>query len=432
MNSAATRRSVRPVLRPRNPSEKQCPSNYFWIKSCAFFTLFLWVYILFYLGNKASRESAKTDVNSVESSYLRSAQAMQKAANAAFESAQKAFHEAHQQTLALAEAATKKEKELLAMATRKTKVKLDIEPLWQHDNIQRPGFVVLGMHRSGTSMLSGLLVTGLGYKTGGPLIGPAFDNAKGFFERVDIVLQNDAFMWGQHIDWSNNVISYDPELALQHLKSNQVQMKHGKPGLEFLNDPSNQPWLQKDPRMCITLKTWLALLNSPPAVVFTYRHPLEVAMSLKKRENQFDLERGLRLWIVYNMRAIQNSKGLCVVYSSNDKVLANAKDEVQRISDQLTKKCNVPSPPKNLTQQAVDVFVDPTLRHNTKETSNLEEEKILERHGDCLVPKYESDHEIGSAPYQREEDLYKKAMKVYCDFKSGAAYLEDYIWPELK
>ena len=33
------------------------------------------------------------------------------------------------------------------------------------------GFMVLGMHRSGTSMLSGLLVKGFGYETGGPLIG---------------------------------------------------------------------------------------------------------------------------------------------------------------------------------------------------------------------------------------------------------------------
>jgi hypothetical protein len=41
---------------------------------------------------------------------------------------------------------------------------------------RRPGFMVLGMHRSGTSMLAGLMVTGMGYKTGGPLIGGAFDN----------------------------------------------------------------------------------------------------------------------------------------------------------------------------------------------------------------------------------------------------------------
>lgn len=46
------------------------------------------------------------------------------------------------------------------------------------------GVIVLGMHRSGTSMLSGLMVTGNGYHTGGPLIGSAFDNEKGFFERL--------------------------------------------------------------------------------------------------------------------------------------------------------------------------------------------------------------------------------------------------------
>ena len=45
---------------------------------------------------------------------------------------------------------------------------------------QRNGFIVLGMHRSGTSLLSGLLVKGLGYNIGGPLIGAAFDNEKRF------------------------------------------------------------------------------------------------------------------------------------------------------------------------------------------------------------------------------------------------------------
>ena len=184
-----------------------------------------------------------------------------------------------------------------------------------HGRESRKGFVVLGMHRSGTSMLSGLLVTGMGYKVGGPLIGPAFDNAKGFFERVDIVLQNDEFMAKQGVGWSYNVIAYDYKRALADMKSGRVAFKQGAPGLAFLNDEANSPWLQKDPRMCITLKTWLELLNSEPAAVFTYRHPFEVALSLKNREEDFPLERGLRLWIVYNMRAIQNAKGLCIVYS---------------------------------------------------------------------------------------------------------------------
>ena len=165
-------------------------------------------------------------------------------------------------------------------------------------------------------MLSGLLVTGMGYKVGGPLIGPAFDNAKGFFERLDIVLQNDEFMAKQNVGWSYNVIHYDYKQALADKTSGRVTFRKGTPGLQFLNDEANVPWLQKDPRMCITLKTWLELLTSEPAVVFTYRHPLEVALSLKKREQNFPLERGLRLWIVYNMRALQNSKGLCTVYST--------------------------------------------------------------------------------------------------------------------
>ena len=42
------------------------------------------------------------------------------------------------------------------------------------------------MHRSGTSVLGGL-INKMGLKTGGPLIAPAEDNEKGFFERIDVV-----------------------------------------------------------------------------------------------------------------------------------------------------------------------------------------------------------------------------------------------------
>ena len=44
-----------------------------------------------------------------------------------------------------------------------------------------PGFMVLGMHRSGTSMLSGLLVEGFGYDTGGADMGGSVRNLFGPF-----------------------------------------------------------------------------------------------------------------------------------------------------------------------------------------------------------------------------------------------------------
>jgi hypothetical protein len=291
------------------------------------------------------------------------------------------------------------------------------------------GFVVLGMHRSGTSMLSGLLVTGMGYKTGGPLIGSAADNEKGFFERLDVVLQNDLMMNSQKVWWSVNVREYDPERALAEKDSGKVDFKKGIKALKFFNDPEHAPFLQKDPRMCITLKTWLTLMQNEPAAVFTYRHPLEVARSLKKREKGFTLDHGLRLWIVYNMRAIQNSADLCRVLSSNDAVLADPMKEVQRISDELTRKCRVPAPPRTLSRDDVEKFVDPGLQHNKKDKKDRFE--VMDYGSGCVAREYDTEYTEGSDGYTRERGLYIKAMKMYCDFQSGKGFEADYEWPVL-
>lgn len=296
----------------------------------------------------------------------------------------------------------------------------------------RKGFMILGMHRSGTSMLGGLLHKSAGYKVGGPLIGSSFDNEMGFFERLDIVLQNDEFMHKQKIDWAANVINYDWKKALKDKESGAITFKEGSRGLPFLNDPRNAPWMQKDPRMCITLKTWLELMNNEPAIVFTYRHPLEVALSVNKRDHNIAVETGLRLWIVYNMRAIQNSKGLCIVRSSNDAILADTLTEVQRIVDELTTKCDVPAPPSHITKEAIEKLIDPKLQHNKKKANT--ELKVIETYNDgkCEVHSYKSHEEEGTSAWEREHILYKKAMKIYCDLQSGAAYEDDYTWPALK
>jgi len=300
---------------------------------------------------------------------------------------------------------------------------------------KRPGFIVLGMHRSGTSMLSGLLVEGFGYETGGPLIMPNFDNEKGFYERIDVVLQNDAFFQAQGMGWSYNVLNYDSEKALRDKLQGMINFDEGKRALQFLNNHHKTlPYLQKDPRMCIALPTWLKLLDDEPAVVFTYRHPLEVAMSLKKRESSITLEHGLRLWIVYNMRAIQNSARLCRVFSTNEAVMKDPAREVQRIKNQLTDICNVIPPPKSLMpQEVVDSFIDPNLQHNSKERRNEEKtSSILKDFGDgCIAKEFDSEYEKGSDNYEAETQIFLMAMQIFCDFENGKAYEADYEWPDL-
>lgn len=277
-------------------------------------------------------------------------------------------------------------------------------------------------------------MNGMGYKVGEPLIGAGFDNPKGFFELRTAVLQNDEFFRKQHMYWGAGVVNYDYQKALKMKKSEEVTFEEGNLALKFLNNQDSTPWLQKDPRMCITIKTWLPLLKTEPAVVFTYRHPLEVAMSLEKRQDEFDLEHGLRIWIAYNMRAVQNMASLCRVLSSNDAVLANPMQEVQRISNELTTKCHVPAPPKNVTQAIVDKFIDPKLQHNKKaREEDVSKHKVLATHGkDCEVRDYDSQHEVGTMHHERETNMYLKAMKVYCDVKSGEAYKHDYEWPSLQ
>mmetsp|Transcript_3999 Transcript_3999/g.6263 ORF Transcript_3999/g.6263 Transcript_3999/m.6263 type:complete len:463 (+) Transcript_3999:513-1901(+) len=301
-----------------------------------------------------------------------------------------------------------------------------------NQGIETSGVIMLGMHRSGTSMLSGLLVQGIGYNVGGPLIGAAFDNEKGFFERVDVVLQNDEFMKSQNIWWGSRVKHYDSEKAYEEYKSGKINFSEGAKGLEFLNDKKNTPWLQKDPRMCITLKTWLKILDNPPAIVFTYRHPMEVAMSLNKREKDFPIESGLRLWILYNMAAIRNSASLCRVFTSNDMVLAKPLEETQRIADELTSKCHLPPGTKHMTQEQIDVFIDPNLQHNKKQMKKEKNGKILQEiKKGCVIREYQSQYDEGSASYKRELALYKIAMEIYCDFESGDAYKDNYQWPGL-
>jgi hypothetical protein len=187
------------------------------------------------------------------------------------------------------------------------------------------------------------------------------------------------------------------------------------------------------PRMCITLRSWLPLLNDEPAILFTYRHPLEVADSLQRREQNFSLAQGLRLWIVYNMRAVQNSAGLCRVVTSNEAVLANPRQEVVRIAQELTTRCGVPAPAKQVTDEDVEKFMDPTLQHHKKEKDAQQQARaILATHGtDCVVREYDSKDKADTPTGQRERKLYLTAMKIYCDLESGLAYKEDYAWPEM-
>lgn len=199
-----------------------------------------------------------------------------------------------------------------------------------------PGVVVLGMGRSGTSLLTGLCTKALHFKSPGRLKRPRKkSNAKGYFENIHVILQNELWlaeqgtkMYKPNLQTSPddssvilNGFSWDASCATDSCletskipRNKTLYFQNRNQVLRHYNDPSNSPWIMKDPRLCLTLKLWLQVLDGPPpAVIFVFRDPLDNALSHKTRSDPGSLDKYFRLWIWYNRLAIENSRGLCRV-----------------------------------------------------------------------------------------------------------------------
>jgi hypothetical protein len=154
---------------------------------------------------------------------------------------------------------------------------------------------ITGMHRSGTSMItralhdSGLHLVGTGADE---LIEAAEDNPEGFWENKAIRDCNDELLEAVGGAWDNPpalppVAVDDPRVA--HVADAAVA------ALATLR--RHDHWGFKDPRTCLTAAYWLDL-EAELRFVICVRHPIEVALSLKRR-NQNSYSLGLGLWERY-------------------------------------------------------------------------------------------------------------------------------------
>ena len=148
---------------------------------------------------------------------------------------------------------------------------------------------VLGMHRSGTSMLTGTLQeAGLVL---GDVVTEAPHNRKGNRESLPIRSLHDDLLVSAGGDWRS-----PPEMVVW------------RPVHRLLRDAlierfTNQPiWGFKDPRSLLCLEGWLEALPQLEAVAIV-RHPLEVAVSLQLRD-RMPLVEGVALWESYNRRLL--------------------------------------------------------------------------------------------------------------------------------
>ena len=105
---------------------------------------------------------------------------------------------------------------------------IEFSSLFPYKNQSFSSIIILGMHRSGTSMLTGLLSKmGIYLGPNSLLLGAKIgENDKGFYERADVIWINDKMLEKQAINWALMTYKFDPKLALEAIEKKEINIQY--------------------------------------------------------------------------------------------------------------------------------------------------------------------------------------------------------------
>ena len=153
-------------------------------------------------------------------------------------------------------------------------------------------FIVLGMHRSATSLTAGGL-NSMGVDIGSYILPPDIGNEKGHFENEEFMYLNELMLRAAGGSWD------DPppeEKILEMGPMFKYEITH------LIERSKSDLWGWKDPRTTLTIKNYMPYLENPHFIV-NFRNPMDVAKSLKARDGM-SIASGLDLARVYNERLL--------------------------------------------------------------------------------------------------------------------------------
>ena len=163
-----------------------------------------------------------------------------------------------------------------------------------NDSFPKRMTVILGMHRSGTSALTGLLAS-LGISGPNDALGATENNPLGYWESKSLVTLSDCFLSEQNSHWSQlfywSSCWWTSSAAFTWISSYWDQLKK----VFDINDH----FVLKDPRLCILLEGMIPLFQDSllqANFLLILRQPVEVVISLYRAE-KISLYDALNLWI---------------------------------------------------------------------------------------------------------------------------------------
>jgi hypothetical protein len=250
--------------------------------------------------------------------------------------------------------------------------------------------LIVGMHRSGTSALSGVLSI-LGVRVPGEHIAPGDDNPKGFFENKQIAAFHDRLLQRLDSNWYD-VLPLSETWDRSPIGGALADELADLIAHELASEPM---FLVKDPRICQFVPLWadaLARLNRRFVCILPHRHPLEVANSLHRR-NGFSRSHSLMLWLNHVLAAEHSTRELQRSVVLFGDLLADWRPVVRKITADLDFEW-----PRDLmrVQDEIDAFLEPEMRHH--------------RQGAGPLDQYDQLHEYAAEVWAAVQQLTTNAM----------------------
>lgn len=223
---------------------------------------------------------------------------------------------------------------------------------------EKKALVILGMHRSGTSMLAGCLHL-LGVNLGRNLLEPHESNPAGHYENQDIVLTHDILLRDLGCRW-DMIGSLPADWRTSEAADRARERINAIIDRDFAD---HSLWAVKDPRLCRLMPMWMDIFEArgvDPGIILLARHPFEVAASLQQRDG-IELVKGHLLWLIHNREALSACRGRPHVLLTFDRVLADPVSSLKTIQDGLD--VTFPKSLERATQELI-AFARPDLKHH--------------------------------------------------------------------
>lgn len=225
--------------------------------------------------------------------------------------------------------------------------------------MQQKALLILGMHRSGTSAVTGALER-LGVPLGSKLYAPHPGvNDKGYFEHQQIAGLDDEVLAALGTCWDDLLPLTAERFASVALTAYSRRLRR-----ILQRDFAKLPlFAVKDPRMCRLLPWWLASLaelSIEPVCLLMIRHPFEVAESLSRRDG-FSREKALLLWLDYTLASEAGSRQAQRAVLTFEGLMQSPVDALARLESTLG--VAFPKPVANRAG-VVSEFLSPSLRHH--------------------------------------------------------------------